>query len=859
MGEVYRASDARLGRDVAIKVLPPEVTASAERLARFEREARVLASLSHPNIASIFGVEDSGGGRALVMELVQGPTLADVLAKGPIPLDEAVPIFRQIAEALEAAHEQGIVHRDLKPENIKLRPDGMVKILDFGIAKTIEATGADGSQTSSPTTTSTPTAIGVILGSAAYMAPEQAKGKPVDKRADIWAFGVILHECLTGKRLFEGETLTETLAAVLRQDVDLGGLPAATPPGLRRLLRRCLERDPKNRLHDIADARIALDEIRSEPREAAPVAVAPSTKRSLLPWVAGAFVLGAVLAAAALSLKSAPAAAVSGRSAVSFRQLTILPGGEAWPAISPDGASFAYVKQVGGHRDVFVQRVDGRTPIDVTAGCEKDDDQPAFSPDGRLIAFRSECSGGGIFVVGATGESMRKVADFGFAPAWSPDGRELAVVTEDLNLPWSRASTSRLFAVDVESGEKRTISEHDAMQPRWSPDGARIAFWGLRGSTSFRDLWTVASDGSQASPDAAVPVTDDVHLDWSLEWSPDGRHLYFASTRGGTMNLWRVGIDAGGRATGPPVPLTAPSSWVGWLSLSADGTKLAWVDRNARTTILRAPFDPVRGVLTGAPVAVPLGSLELYEAFDVSPDGRSILFADAGLPQHLFLVGIDGASLRQLTAGPHRDRQASFSPDGAWIAFQTTRFSSQTAVIRSDGSSLREIVSSRTDGWFPRWSPDGKRIALSAQSGAYVQDPFATSPAGSTEEIVDPGDHRFEPLDWSRDGRTIVGSKRDAASRRHGVVLYDLAGRSYRMLNETPDVANCRFFDRDTKIVCSWRRGIVLLDTTSGASREILAAPPAREFAYVVPSEDGRWLTWLEAGDESDIWLATLE
>ncbi len=297
MGEVYRATDARLRREVAVKVLPAAFTEDRERLARFEREAQLLAQLHHPNIASIFGLEDAGGTRALVLELVEGPTLAERLESGALPFDESLSVARQIAEALEAAHEKGIVHRDLKPQNIKVADDGRVKVLDFGLAKAVEASGGTSTPSQlghSPTITLGATIEGVILGTAAYMAPEQAKGKPVDKRADIWAFGVVLYEMLSGERLFEAETVTETLSAVLTRTVDWARLPPATPPAIRRLLRRCLARDPKDRLHDIADARIVLAEVERGESEVAPHGGAPASGAvaARRRWLVGALALG---------------------------------------------------------------------------------------------------------------------------------------------------------------------------------------------------------------------------------------------------------------------------------------------------------------------------------------------------------------------------------------------------------------------------------------------------------------------------------------------------------------------------------------------------------------------------------------
>src|SRR5512135_1278782 len=297
MGEVYRAEDTNLSRQVAIKVLPDEFSHDAERLARFEREAKLLASLNHPNIAAIHGLEEHEGKRFLVLELVEGQTLAERLKKGRIPLDETLEVCRQIAEGLEAAHEKGIIHRDLKPANVKVTPEGKVKILDFGLAKAFQGELSAPDVSKSPTLTSQMTHAGIILGTAAYMSPEQAKAKPVDKRADIWAFGCVLYECLTGKRAFGGETVTETVAAILKSDPDWTLLPAGIPLPVRSVLRHCLEKDPSLRLHDIADARVEMQDEGIEPSEVIRTAK-PISRRRVLSLAAAALVVGLLVGAA---------------------------------------------------------------------------------------------------------------------------------------------------------------------------------------------------------------------------------------------------------------------------------------------------------------------------------------------------------------------------------------------------------------------------------------------------------------------------------------------------------------------------------------------------------------------------------
>ena len=403
MGEVYRANDSRLGREVAIKVLPATFTEDPERLARFEREAKLLAQLHHPNIASIFGLEESSGVRGLVMELVDGPTLADRLAQGSLSIEESLAIARQIAEALEAAHEKGIVHRDLKPQNVKASIEGKVKVLDFGLAKATEpAVAASGSAAdlarsptvlNSPTLTAAGTQLGVILGTAAYMAPEQAKGFAVDKRVDIWAFGVVLYEMLVGRSLFAADTVSDTLAGVLKSEVDFARLPEATPPAIRRLLRRLLERNPKNRLHDIADARIVIDDVLAgrieEPsaREFSAARAAPRWLR-LLPWALAAL-LGALALVAMRGRDTGPAP----RS-----ELTRLPldlGDKpvslsygAGAVLSPDGRRMAWVtgKREGGPGNLSrIAVLDfGGGEARLLDGTERAQD-PVFSPDGDLL------------------------------------------------------------------------------------------------------------------------------------------------------------------------------------------------------------------------------------------------------------------------------------------------------------------------------------------------------------------------------------------------------------------------------------------------------------------------------------------
>ena len=385
MGQVWQATDTQLNRQVALKILPDAFASDPDRLARFKREAQILASLNHPNIAAIYGIEEAEGTRALVLELVEGPTLADRIAKGPIQLDEALPIAKQIAEALEAAHEAGVIHRDLKPANIKVREDGTVKVLDFGLAKALDPV-QEVDPSNSPTLTAAATQMGVILGTAAYMSPEQARGSSVDRRADIWAFGAVLYEMLTGRRLFESGTVSDTLASVLKTDPDWDALSPLTPPAIRKLLLRCLRKDRSERLQHIGDARVEITEVQASPAAEAirPVPGERIAWRQMLAIGGATFIVGAVATGLVMRQLAVPEPRPVSRFAVRL-------SGDLFDrfapnlALSPDGQTLVYVAVTDGVQQLYERRIDQfeAAPIRGTEGAR----HPFFSPEGEWVAF----------------------------------------------------------------------------------------------------------------------------------------------------------------------------------------------------------------------------------------------------------------------------------------------------------------------------------------------------------------------------------------------------------------------------------------------------------------------------------------
>jgi Tol biopolymer transport system component len=509
--------------------------------------------------------------------------------------------------------------------------------------------------------------------------------------------------------------------------------------------------------------------------------------------------------------------------------------------------------------------VGGRNPVPLTADSQADDWQPAFSPDGERIAFRSEREGGGIFVMGSTGESVKRITDFGFNPSWSPDGRELVIANGAFLFPSDRGGrVGGLVAVNLETGKKREVSTAgDCMQPSWSPHGNRIAYWGLRGTSGQRDLWTVAADGSEAKIEG-VEVTHDAPLDWSPTWSPDGKYLYFSSNRGGTMNLWRVAIaEATGRVLGEPEPITTPSNWSGEMSFSRDGTKIAYANLDWRSSLLKIAFDPKTETASGPAVPILRGTQPIRD-HQLSADGQWIAFMQTGGQEDLFVMRTDGSQFRRLTDDAFRDRGPSWSPDGKQIAFYSDRSGGyQVWTIRPDGSGLEQLTQIQGSVNYPVWSPDGRRIAIAVIPGAwYLIDvaaggfprPSRLMPSIGREEA-------FWPLSWSPDGQRLAGVVVQQNGTVRAIGTYSFGTGQYEVVDVGPGglwripvwLADSR------RLLVRDRWGIFLLDTFTKKMRRLISVGGYGIGLSVGISRDDLWITYTETATEGDIWLAEMK
>jgi Tol biopolymer transport system component len=839
MGTVWRAQDTTLDRDAAVKILPDELANDSQQLARFEREAKLLASLNHPNLAAVFGVHAAESTRFLAMELVPGEDLAHRLQRGPLPVEELVPILARIADALEAAHAKGVVHRDLKPANVRLTPDGRVKVLDFGLAKAVEGDPSSGSGSADFPLTAT----GVVLGTAPYMSPEQARGRPVDARTDVWSFGCVAWECLTGERPFRGETVPDLIAAILNDEPDWSSLPAGTPPSLLRLLRRCLAKKPRDRLHHVADARIELEEAVAPPRAEtdAPMAAVRETEtpaRGRLALLVAAAVLLGALGALLLRGTGAPAPRKGLLAGARFKRLTAYPGDELDAAISPDGRFVAFFADVSGTFHPYLGRTGEGEYVNMAEGKRL----PGVF---RVVPDR-------LF-----GTAVRRIGFMG-------DGEGL----------WFSGDLRQKLSVMSLMGDhvRPWLAEH-TIHVDWSPRGDRI-------------LYSLGSGGDPvylADPDGAnvkelpLPTEAGYHQHFPT-WSPDGRWIYVVRGRVmlGDMALWRVRADGSGlerltedvRDVGYPVPIhektvlfiareldgSGPWLWefdldtrrsrratVGVekytsLSASRDRRQLVATVANPRAELWTVPIRPGEPATETDAKAYPLAAVraygprlrgqrlfflssmgegdglwcqhdgQVYEVWKsgrsarlehpcaVSPDGRRVaIVVQEQSCGRLLVMNADGTEPRAMMEHVDVGGAACWSPDGAWVAAGGTTDGRRGLFrVRVRDGHAEQIHG--TAAWNPVWSPDGSRVVFAgAQIGPEQFLQAIALDGGSFDFPMIRVPARGERVRFLPDGSGVVYIA--GAHPRFDFHLFDFASGRTRRLTQFADPAIMRTFD----------------------------------------------------------------
>jgi eukaryotic-like serine/threonine-protein kinase len=859
MGEVFRARDSRLGRDVAIKALPEAFALDPDRLARFEREARLLASLSDPNIAGIHGLEEVDGRRYLVLECVEGPTLAERLATGPLPLEEALEVCRQIAAGVEAAHESGVVHRDLKPGNVKLTPRGEVKVLDFGLAKGGGATG-DGSGpnlSASPTLPYGATLAGVILGTAAYMSPEQARGRLVDRRTDIWSFGCVLFECLTGRPLFEGETVSDLIARILQTEPDWSALPPATPPRVRALLARCLRRDPRERLRDIGDARIELAEViagRGADPGAAPAAAgvpvpAPRWRRTL-PWALAALAFVAAIASALVA--GGPRA-----KPVPIHASLLPPAGSefssSWTnpqplAVAPDGSLLVFCARSGEGADRLWVRGTGSPDARPLAGTE-DASSPFFSPDGHSIGFfangklkRVDVAGGPVITLADANDPR--------GGTWGRDG--VILFTADSEGPVSRISAEG-GAVSAVTALDTTLRETTHRYPSFLPDGRHFLYLARRvgaGAGEGPAIYAASLDRSRRT--RVLGVASNVIC-------ASGHLLY---VRGGI--LVAQPFDPGRLATtGPAVPLVDDLRWDerfsrGVFAASRNGllafmtgraqtrTQLRWLDRNGHG--LDRIGEAVDYTYGGSPL--------------ISPDGgraaMAVLNPDRGTSD-VFVVELATGRRIRVTVDESDHPGCAWMPDGRQVVVNDAH-GACSLVMRAVGGTGADTVLTRP-GWL--WptsaTPDGRFVLFSDNRGQGGSDLLAAPVTGTEPPVpVAVGPAYEQSGQFSAEGRLVAYSSNESGRPEVYVVTFPGAGGKWQVSQDGGseprwgrDGRELFYVDRENRII-----SVEVLRSPSGfqagAIRPLFQFHGAGgNWRYDVSADGSRFLVTVPPQDEA--------
>ena len=852
MGEVYRARDTRLGRDVAIKVLPDRFVPIPGRLARFELEARVLASLNHPHIAAIYGIEEAGDVRGLVLELVEGITLAEHLGAGALSINEALELARQLADALESAHEKGIIHRDLKPANIKLTASGAIKVLDFGLAKVFAKDDSPDEAGNVSPVAATHSDEGVIAGTIAYMSPEQSRGRPVDKRTDIWAFGCVVYQMLTGRPAFAGDTSPDTAAAVLQREPDWALMPAQTPASITRLVRRCLEKDPKRRLRDIGDARLEIEEALAHPDSGR---TQPIQRRGRIGWWAAATAT-LLIAGAAATMWALDRSGYFWRNPLEGAKpvkLTDFGGAEQHAAISRDGKFIAFLSDREGARDIWLSQVGTEKPYNLTKGSIHELRNPAtrtlgFSPDGSFVALWTRGPSGSVdagWTVPTLGGTPQPYLTGVSELDWSSDG------TRIVYHPATEGDPLFVTRPNEKVGRQIYVARpgfHNHF-PIWSRDDAYIYFvHGLPLGDS--DIWRIRVDGSEPERLTfhAAPVSFPTFMN-------DRTLLYLATDRDGS-GPWIYALDINRRI---PHRVLAGLEQYTSLSASDDGRRLVATVSRTTSRLWRV----ARGERAADESQSSLVSLTTGAGLSprIGPDYIVYRTPRAGR-DGLWRIARDGAATELWTGVNGRAVGApAVAPDGRRIAFTVQAGNrTQLYVMNADGTGTRRIAEQLDVRGSAAWSPDGRSLAVAVNENGEPHLFKIPLEGGSPVALVK--SYSTDPT-WSPSGRFLVYTDADVGTRFSlKAVTGDGAPRRVPTLVLTRGARRLVFLSEDVLVFMKGdlsHKDLWSLDLTTGREQQITALQSGLVMGDFDISTDGREIVFDRTREESDIVLFDLQ